>query len=284
MTSLDRVLQHTERPYLERARAYPFLKWAGGKRALVPEIARLLPPDFSRYCEPFLGGGAVFFALDSRIRTALLSDVNAELVLTYRAVQTETSALIARLKAHARKHRQSKNHYYRARAQHSHKEPVDAAARFIYLNKTCFNGLYRVNKAGLFNVPKGSYKNPAICDEDNLHAASSVLAKARLRFGDFAKLKGAVGDFIYCDPPYDGAFTSYDAAGFGPDEQRRLRDAVEKWRADGAAVMVSNSDTPLIRQLYRGKRFKLHPVKAPRNINCKSTGRKPAAELIITSY
>lgn len=283
MTGLDTVLQHAEQPCIERARAYPFLKWAGGKRALVPEIARLAPASFEEYWEPFVGGGAVFFALDSRIRKARLSDVNAELILTYHMVKRETDALVRRLKVHSAKHALDQ-YYYRVRAQHSHKEEVEVAARFIYLNKTCFNGLYRVNSAGLFNVPMGRYKNPTICDEANLRAASSVLRKARFRFGDFAKIAPAAGDFIYCDPPYDGAFAAYDAGGFGEDDQRRLRDTVEKWRATGAMVMISNSDTPLIRNLYKAKQFKLHKVKAPRNINCKSNGRAPAAELIITSY
>lgn len=278
---LETVLSHTD--HLGRARAYPFLKWAGGKRALVPEIARLAPGSFGNYYEPFLGGGAVFFALDSRIRNAYLSDVNSELIITYRMVQRRARLLIERLASHEKKHSRIR-YYYKVREQHSHKQAVDVAARFIYLNKTCFNGLYRVNKSGLFNVPKGSYKNPAICDEANLRAVSGVLRKASLLIRDFGKLTPSDGDFVYCDPPYDGTFTAYDAGGFGEDDQHRLRDAVEHWRAAGAKVLLSNSDTPLIRRLYRAKHFKLHEVQAPRNINCKSNGRTPAAELLIKSY
>ena len=264
-------------------RARPFLKWAGGKRRLVPEIVRLLPDTINTYWEPFLGGGAVFFALDSRIRDARLSDVNAALALTYQTVRNRLEALLGRLQEHEAAH-SDMTYYYKVREAATSPYAVEVAARFIYLNKTCYNGLYRVNKRGRFNVPRGAYKNPAICDADNLRAASEVLQKALLWHGDFRTVEPSLGDFIYCDPPYDGAFASYAAGGFGEPEQRRLRDAALRWQKLGASVMLSNADTPLIRSLYPEPAFAVYPVSAPRNINCKGNGRGPAAELLITAY
>ena len=284
-STLDDILGYTQRPYLARARARPrpFLKWAGGKRTLVPDIAKLLPATIETYWEPFLGGGAVFFSIDSRIRTARLSDVNAELALTYQTVRNKPEELIGALAAHELKHDDT-DYYYRVRKLTASKDAVEVAARFIYLNKTCYNGLYRVNKSGAFNVPRGQYKNPAICDADGLRNASDVLQKAGIRFGDFGMVAPGARDFIYCDPPYDGTFTGYDSHGFGESEQRRLRDAALKWRNLGAAVMVSNADTELIRNLYSGSPFVLHEVSAPRNINCDGGKRGPAADLLITTY
>lgn len=282
MTMLDKVLQHTERPYLDRARARPFVKWAGGKRTLIPEIARRLPDDIGIYYEPFVGGGALFFALDSRIAKAELSDVNAELALTYQVIKNDPEPLITLLQQHADSHR--KSHYLRVRKTMDMNTSVELAARFIYLNKTCFNGLYRVNKSGQFNVPMGKYKNPLICDVDNLRAVSEVLKKATVKIGDFAKIYPSGGDFIYADPPYDQTFTGYDADGFDKDDQTRLRDSALRWHRAGANVMLSNADTDLIRSLYGRAPFVLHSVSAPRTINCKAKGRGAVGELLITTY
>ena len=156
------VLDYAPPPYLRQARAYPFLKWAGGKRAIVSDIARRLPPTFGTYWEPFVGGGAVFFALDRRLQAAQLSDVNVELVRTYQVIRDQPERLIAALQEHAAHH--SQEHYLATRELSDHPRAVEIAARMIYLNKTCFNGLYRVNRRGEFNVPMGSYKNPNICD------------------------------------------------------------------------------------------------------------------------
>ena len=276
------ILKHTERPFLDRARARPFVKWAGGKRKLIPEIAQRLPDNFNAYWEPFLGGGAVFFALDSRIGTAYISDINPELAVTYQMVRNSPKELIAQLEDHARRH--DKKHYLRVRKLTGTPCALEVAARFIYLNKTCFNGLYRVNKSGQFNVPIGRYSNPAICDAENLQAASQVLQKAQIVFGDFAKITPGFGDFVYADPPYDGAFSGYAADGFGDDDQRRLRDAVLRWHSNGTSVMVSNADTPLIRSLYGRDPFTLHEVKAARAINSNGNGRGQVGELLITSY
>jgi DNA adenine methylase len=281
-TTFDEMLAFTEKPYLPRARARPFVKWAGGKRAVIPEIATRLPDSFNAYWEPFIGGGAVFFALDSRIKTAYLSDVNAELMLTYGVIQNTPNELIEVLSQHAERH--DKDYYYRVRGMTDLKSGIEVAARFIYLNKTCYNGLYRVNKAGHFNAPIGSYKNPAICDSDNLHAASEVLNGAWLAFGDFQRVAPGDGDFIYCDPPYDGTYAGYDKDGFDEGEQRRLRDAVAQWSKLGAYVMVSNSDTALTRSLYGSTPFEIHEITAPRNISADENGRGKVGELLITTY
>ncbi len=251
IVSFDKVLRHTKRPWLDKAPASPFIKWAGGKRTLIPDIAKHFPDHINTYWEPFVGGGAVFFTMADRMERAVLSDLNEELVIAYQMVRDRVGELIDALRVHERGHRND-GYYLRVRAQ----EPTDAldiAARFIYLNKTCFNGLYRVNKVGRFNVPKGRYKNPGICNEANLHAASMVLAKATIRLGDFDRVVNPdAGDFIYCDSPYDGCFTGYQAGGFTDDDQERLRNAANEWRKVGADVMLSNADTKLIRRLYRG--------------------------------
>ena len=263
--------------------ARPFLKWAGGKRTLIRDIARLRPATIATYWEPFLGGGAVFFALEDCVTRAYLSDVNAELALTYQIVRNKPEQLIDVLQFHESRH-EEKEYYYRVRKLTHSKDPVVVAARFIYLNKTCYNGLYRVNRKGEFNVPRGSYSNPLICDDDNLRKASRVLQKATIRYQDFSKIDPSDQDFVYCDPPYDGTFASYDAGGFGEKEQKCLRDAAVKWHKLGAAVMISNADTPFIRSLYSGDPFRLHEVSAPRPINCNGSGRGPTAELLITTY
>ena len=215
-------------------------------------IAQHFPERVSTYYEPFVGGGAVFFTMANRIDRAILSDKNEELVLTYNAVKNNLEDLIELLREHAKNHHKD-DYYLRVRKQ-APVETIEIATRFIYLNKTCYNGLYRVNKSSKFNVPKGRYKNPTICDEERLRAASDVLQKAIIKIGDFDKVvKPGQGDFIYCDSPYDDCFTEYQAGGFGTGDQERLRNAVDSWIDAGAMIMVSNSDTPLIKRLYRGE-------------------------------
>ena len=278
----EQVLQHTPRPFLPKAEAKPFIKWAGGKRSLVPKISEHLPEDISRYHEPFVGGGAVFFSFQHLINKANLADLNQELILAYFFVQNETEKLIEKLSAHAEKHALKNGYYIKTRRQIP-KSRIDTAARFLYLNKTCFNGLYRVNKSGLFNVPEGSYKKPNICDPDNLRSASAVLQKADLKFGQFDKsIHAQQGDFIYCDPPYDDTFTGYQPDGFDKGDQTRLKEKVDAWTKLGANVMLSNSDTPFIRDLYKG--YSIIQVTAPRNISCKGDKREKAAEVLIVNY
>lgn len=281
LDAFNAVAGKTTIHYLDRARAYPFVKWAGGKRALVPEIVKLLPHQFGQYWEPFCGGGAVFFALDSRINSAQLSDVNRELMLTYAMLRKNAEGVIELLEEHAEKH--DKKYYQKIREEgHSYQSPLKIAARFIYLNKTCYNGLYRVNQSGQFNVPMGNYKKPAICDRDNLEAVGEVLAKATIKTQSFEKIRPAKGDFVYCDPPYDETYQGYTEQGFDEKQQTALRDAATDWHKQGVHFVISSSDTPLIRKLYRAKKFRMVAVSAPRSISCKAKDRDHVTEWLIT--
>ncbi|MHC8441880.1 MAG: DNA adenine methylase [Candidatus Eutrophobiaceae bacterium] len=263
--------------------ARPFLKWAGGKRSVVSEIHRKLPPIIKTYWEPFLGGGAVFFSLrDQIIGKAYLSDINADLMRTYNGVQQKIESVIKSLNRHAGQH--NEQHYRKVRdRQYSEKSIVASASRFIYLNRTCYNGLYRVNKSGQFNVPMGRYANPAICNKDNLRAVSQALQGIDLKTQSFNKIKPKKGDLVYCDPPYDGTFNSYVSTGFTQQDQEALRDACASWRNAGAHVMVSNSDTKFIRSLFKAKDWTRHQVQASRNISRDSSGRGKQLELLILS-
>lgn len=267
--------------------AAPPLKWAGGKRQLLPEIRKHVPETFGRYFEPFLGGGAVFFDLHAsgRIRSdAYLGDVNADLVTVYRIVRSDTDRLVAALRAHARKH--STEHYYAVRGQKVVSGTLTAAARTIYLNRTCFNGLYRVNRKGEFNVPIGKYTNPTVCDEPNLRACARALEVAGVANEDFASVVvvARAGDFVYFDPPYlpvseTGNFTAFTAAGFGMHDQERLAACARRLKEGGVRVLLSNADLPAVRKIYDG--FELRRVTARRNINSKGGGRGDVGELLI---
>ena len=267
---------------LPEGKALPFVKWAGGKRSITSTILQYLPASIEVYHEPFVGGGAVFFAFEHMIKTATLADLNQELVVTYLAVANNTDKLIKSLERHTRKHQEEKDYYMKIRKQ-SPKDSIDIAARFLYLNRTCFNGLYRVNKSGKFNVPEGKYKNPKICDSVNLRNASQILKKADIRFGQFdLTISPQNGDFVYCDPPYDGTFSGYQADGFGNADQERLKKSVDTWTHQGASVMVSNSDTPFIRELYEG--YHVHSITGQRNISSTGDKRGQTPEVLITNY
>lgn len=264
-------------------RARPFLKWAGGKTQLLPEILARFPARYGRYHEPFVGGGAVFFGLGPR--RAILSDFNDVLMGTYIAVRDELPAVLAAL----RRHRSDETQFYRVRAQDTTKlSRAAAAARMIYLNRTCFNGLYRVNKKGQFNVPFGKYKNPRICDRDNLTRVSRVLQTVDLEPRSALDVGKRVrqGDLVYFDPPYNpltptASFVSYTSKGFGPSEQERLAELFAKLAHKGAHVVLSNSDTPLIRSLY--KDFWIERVYARRAINSRADRRGPVPEVLISN-
>lgn len=273
--------------------ARPFLKWAGGKTKLLQEISSRLPEKIGTYYEPFLGGGAVFFHLakHERFERAVLSDVNAELMIAYSAVASSPSAVIEFLELHREKH--SEEHFYQVRSQDKQKgfNEVIApkrAARLIYLNRTCFNGLYRVNKAGHFNSPFGDYANPTICDTENLLAAAAAFEKVSIfESNDFESvaLTAHRGDAVYFDPPYvpvskTSNFTGYAAGGFGPDDQERLRNLADKLDARGVFVLLSNADTPEVRELYDG--FRIEGVTAPRAINSKGGKRGAVGEVLIS--
>lgn len=266
----------------------PIIKWAGGKAQLLPVLMGLLPPreGIHRYFEPFVGGAALFFALQHPRST--LSDSNAELINLYTVVREEPEALIAALRAHATAH--DAPHYYEVRAwTPGSLTAVARAARLIYLNKTCYNGLYRVNSRGQFNVPIGRHKSLTICDEPNLRAASAALRPARLAPSDYEMvLAGAgAGDFVYFDPPYHptsatAVFTSYTDHPFDAREQERLAQVFRRLHAAGCHLMQSNSDTPLIRELYAG--FRIERVTANRAINSRADRRGPVTELVILNY
>lgn len=267
--------------------ATPFVKWVGGKRSIIDSLKLRLPPSFNEYWEPFVGGGALFFELRSTLtKTPHLSDTNFDLVMAYKAVQRDLDALIERLKAHAAKH--SETYYYEIRAQHNLQDPLDIAARFIYLNKTCYNGLYRVNSRGEFNVPFGRYTNPGIVQEDNLRAVHKALQEVDIRYGGFEEINPQPGDFAYFDPPYhptdDTSFTKYHKLDFSEKDQTKLRDFAVELHRRGVKVMLSNSDTRFIRDLFSAKYFTISEVMAPRFVNCKPNKRNAVSELIITNY
>ena len=224
--------------------------------------------------------------MNDRWTEANLSDNNLDLVITYAVVKRNPEALIDRLKAHEKRH--DKDYYYKVRAQHDLRDPVEIAARLIYLNKTCYNGLYRVNKRCEFNVPVGSYTNPPIVSEGNIRACSKALKLATVEYRQFDQITPARGDFAYFDPPYhptiDGSFTNYTKLDFTEQDQARLRDFAVKLGKQGVNVMLSNSDTPFIRGLYAGQGFKVDTVQAPRMVNCKPNKRGAVNELVITNY
>lgn len=270
--------------------AKPFLKWAGSKRFLLPKILPRLPAQINTYYEPFVGGGAVLFALASEIRfkKAIIGDANADLIATYEELKLNVDEVVDQLEVHARKH--SEDYYYKIRAQDpADLHTIDSAARIIYLNRTCFNGLYRVNKKGKFNVPFGRYKNPRICDEENLRAVHDVLLQCKVRpvsldFEVTVK-KAREGDAVYFDPPYaplsaTSDFTSFTKDGFGTEDQVRLRDCFKALDKQGVHVLLSNSDTPLVRELYKG--FPLSKVRVPRRVNSKGDKRGDVGELLIS--
>ncbi|MGA8081456.1 MAG: DNA adenine methylase, partial [Candidatus Nitrosopolaris sp.] len=237
---------------------HPFVKWAGGKKQLLPELDKMIP-QFNRYFEPFLGGAALFFHMMSRDMrfTACLSDTNGELVITYNIVRDNVRSLIDVLNKHQEEYRKNpKEYYYQLRSSRPSND-VEIAARFITLNRTCFNGLYRVNKKGEFNVPIGDYHDPTICDSSNLENVSNALRYSKILAGDFVDVteNAKKGDFVYFDPPYDPVsytsnFTAYTTNGFGRENQIQLADVFRKLADRGCLLLLSNSDTPFIRKLY----------------------------------
>ena len=268
--------------------AAPVIKWVGGKTKLLHELISRMPETYGRYYEPFAGGAAMFFRLAPK--RAVLADANKDLVALYTAIASDPNAVIRRLQHHREAH--DEDHYYAMRAKwnedHASWPAAERAATFIYLNKTCFNGLWRVNRAGAFNVPIGRYTDPPICVPDAVRAASHVLARAELRCGDYksAVHDAKAGDFLYFDPPYDPVtptanFTSYSADGFSADHQRELAATAKALVERGCKVMLSNSDTPFIRSLYRGMR--VERVKCPRAINSNAAKRGDVDEVVVTA-
>jgi DNA adenine methylase len=269
----------------------PFLKWAGGKRQLLPEIRKLLPKNIRdlTYYEPFLGAGALLF--DLLPERGVINDHNADLMTCYRVLRERPGGLIARLKEHGENH--NRDYYYRIRdAVPGEGDETERAARLIYLNKTCYNGLYRVNSRGLFNVPCGRYKKPAICEEGVLWAVHCYLRNQGLRImtGDFAEAvrEADRASFVYFDPPYHQpektSFTAYQAGGFGEAEQIRLRDTCLALTKRGVPCLLSNADTPFIREIYRDRSLEIFTVPAKRIINSRAAGRGAVREVLIKNY
>ena len=239
------------------------------------ELISRLPQQFNRYYEPFVGGGALFFELQKQLTDTFLSDSNFDLVVTYKVIQQDVDILIEKLRKHAKNH--GKDYYYRTRKDHDPKNPVDRAARFIYLNRTCYNGLWRVNSKGEFNVPMGRYKNPSVVQEDKLRACNEALQHAQINYWEFNRIAPGRGDFVYCDPPYhptdNTSFTRYSKLDFTEHDQVRLKDFAKELHDRGVQVMLSNSDTKFIRDIYNSKVFTVERVEAPRLVNCKPGGR-----------
>lgn len=296
----------------------PFFKCVGGKRKLVPELMKHVPAHFGAYHEPFVGGGAMWLGLydagrlDPKLHTVHLSDTNHHIIDTLVGLRDDVAGVIAKLKSHEAAHRADpKAYYYATRALggrgHGHggaqatmhkealAETTSSAAWFLYISKTCFNGLYRVNKSGAFNAPIGSYKaDMVICDADKLRAGSKALQWTDIRQGPFTVSAAYVrkGDLVYYDSPYaplsvTSNFTAYQKEGFGYDEQLALRDTALALRKRGAHVILSNSAAPMVYELYAAgdmkKRFEIHEVQAARAINSKGDKRGKITELIIVA-
>lgn len=283
----------------------PFLKWAGGKSQLLSQIETFYPAAIEKYCEPFVGGGAVLFDILSKFqpKEILINDINQELTNCYEQIKNNVDNLIALLNSWQKDYQKQtqeerKTAYFEKREQFnnlikSQENSVEKAALMIYLNKTCFNGLYRVNSKGLFNVPSGVYKNPAICNENNLRAVNKVLQNVEIKTGDYKTTKAFIDSntFVYIDPPYrplteSSSFTAYAKDGFGDKEQIELGTFVTEIHAKGAKVLLSNSDPKNINpqdnffdDLY--KPYQIHRVNASRMINSKASERGEITELMV---
>jgi DNA adenine methylase len=266
--------------------ASPVIKWVGGKTKLLAELIERMPAKFGKYYEPFAGGAALFFRVAPE--RAVLADSNADLIGLYKTIAADVASVIKRLEYHREHH--SESHYYDVRSRWNDREAswatADRAATFIYLNKTCFNGLWRVNRSGDFNVPIGRYTDPPICVPDALRAAHDVLSRAVIRHADYrmAVEDAKRNDFLYFDPPYDpisptANFTSYSANAFGHEQQQELADTARRLVERGCRVMLSNSDTPFIRSLYKG--FQIDRVKCSRAINSNASKRGEVDEVIV---
>jgi DNA adenine methylase len=273
-------------PRADAAEAKPFVKWVGGKRQLLRQLVEHAPQaeDLGTYYEPFLGGGALFFHL--RPARAVLSDSNARLIRTYKGIRDDVDGVIDRLKTY--EHLHDKPFFLKMRSLDvDAQSDAGVAAWFIYLNRTAYNGLYRVNSRNLFNVPFGDYKRPLICDQETLHACAQALKRAgKIEVQDFAEVvrDATRGDFVYFDPPYapltqTSKFTDYTSAGFRDADQVRLRDVALDLKRRGVRVLLSNSSAPRVSKWY--KAFRHVSVSARRSVNCKPGSRGPVQELII---
>ena len=279
---------------IETAALRPFVKWAGGKRQLISTMDSHFPKEFGTYFEPFLGGGAVLFHLLSGnpAQRCSVSDLNSDLVLTYITIRDRVDELISSLKSHSKKYLASRSSYYYKVREAEPAGQIAKCSRLIFLNRTCFNGLYRVNSRGKFNVPMGRYSNPSIVNEDNLLAASRILRSKNIaiRCRDFSAIldEAKRGDFIYLDPPYQpvsktASFTSYTSRNFGLEDLKRLVSLCEDLDSRGCKVIFSNSDTRQVRDMFDGP-WKTLRVRANRAINSNHKKRANHSELLIKNF
>ena len=266
----------------------PIVKWVGGKRQLMFELLKNMPKTYNRYFEPFIGGGALFFELQPQ--NGYISDINEELINLYTVVRDNVHELINELN----KHEISKEYFLKIRnldrtEKYNKLSDIKKASRFIYLNRTCFNGMYRVNSQGQFNVPFGNYKNPRIVDAENLVSCSELLKNTEICCGDFSEILNKVkkGDFVYFDPPYvplneTSSFTSYTKDGFDLDMQFKLKEVCDELDNKGVMFILSNSDTKFVNELYSN--YEIKKVFASRAINANPSGRGKITEVLVRNY
>lgn len=271
----------------------PVVKWVGGKRQILDKIQKYVPKNITTYYEPFVGGGAVLF--DIQPSKAVVNDINSELINLYQIIKDNVEDLIEDLK----KHKNEEDYFYQVReldrdkARYSLLTPIERASRVIFLNKTCYNGLFRVNRAGEFNTPFGNYKNPNIVNEETLKAVSKYFNKANITFlnKDYEEvLKGArKGAFVYLDPPYDpisdtASFTGYDKGGFDRDEQIRLKRTCDMLNKKGIRFLLSNSATDFIHDIYKDKDYRIEVIQAKRAINSDPSKRGEIDEVLVRNF
>ena len=282
----------------EYPKCYPFVKWAGGKGQLLSKLDKYFPSKITRYFEPFIGGGAVFFYIVSQKNMqfeSFISDINEELIIAYTVIRDHIEELITILKNYENEYKKSPTeYYYKLRKNTNLSNEIERTARFITLNRTCYNGLYRVNKNGIFNVPIGRYKNPLICDSENLRNISIILnhSNTNLHVSDYKKMlleTTQEEDFIYLDPLYypisiTSNFTSYTNNGFTNKDQEELAKIFKKLTDRGCQILLSNSNSEYIRELYSEFKEDIIEVKVQRAINSKGSKRKGYTELIIRNY
>lgn len=280
--------------------AKPFVKWVGGKGKLVPELEKYFPKKFNRYFEPFVGGGALFYEViqKNNIVFSSINDINKKLIVTYKQIQQDPKKIISLLKNIENEYKklsleEQKEYFYTIRKKYN-KESLDnitIAVYLIFLNKTCFNGMYRENSKGEYNIPFGDQKNPTICDEKNILAVSKCLKNTEINNLSFEEAveKCKKGDYIYFDPPYypinaTSSFTSYSKNSFGPREQEKLRNVFIKLARKGCFVMLSNSNTDFIKEIYKEYKDYFKYIYATRSINSNGNKRGKILEIVITNY
>ncbi|MFB5630732.1 MAG: DNA adenine methylase [Nitrosopumilaceae archaeon] len=273
----------------------PFVKWAGGKRQLIPQIEKQLPEKFSSYFEPFLGGGALLFHLLSKNKNlkGYVSDLNSDLILSYITIRDNLESLLKSLQKHSDNYFSSSKSYYYSVRESNPKSQIEKVSRLLFLNRTCFNGLYRVNSKGKFNVPLGRYSHPNIIQEENLTSVNHFLNKSKImiKCQDFSSTveKAKKGDFVYFDPPYQpisktANFTSYTNGNFGINDLKRLAKVSNELAKKGVNVLLSNSSSKQVRDLFSDNRWEIIRIEANRAINSASDKRTGHFELLIKNY